>query len=80
MRDQSGQASVEWIGLIALLVLVAGGLLAAVPAVDGRSLGGALAHRLTCAVKGSCGDDGLSRAYGAEDADLVRRHLQGLVF
>ena len=49
MRDQSGQASVEWIGLIALLVLVAGGLLAAVPAVDGRSLGGALAHRLTCA-------------------------------
>ena len=80
MRDPSGQASVEWSGWIALLVLVAGGLLAAVPAVDGRSLGGALAHRLTCAVKGSCGDDGLSRAYGAEDADLVRRHLQGLVF
>lgn len=79
MNDQSGQASVEWIGLIVLLVLAVGGLLTAVPAVDGRSLGGALAHRLTCTVKGGC-DDGLSQIYGAEDADLVRRHLQGLVF
>jgi hypothetical protein len=79
MRDQGGQASVEWIGLIVLLTLAVGGLLTAVPAVDGRSLGAALAHRLTCTVKGNC-DDGLSRAYGVEDADLVRRHLQGLVF
>jgi hypothetical protein len=79
MHDQSGQASVEWIGLVVLLVLAIGGALTAVPAVDGRSLGGALAHRLTCAVKGGCGDD-LSQVYGVEDADLVRRHLQGLVF
>jgi hypothetical protein len=79
MRDQSGQASVEWVGLIVLLALAVGGLLIAMPAVDGRSLGGALAHRLTCAVKGGCDDD-LSRVYGDADADLVRRHLQGLVF
>lgn len=69
----------EWIGLVAVVMLVAGGLLTAIPAVDGRSLGGALAHRLTCTVKGGC-DDELSGAYGAADAELVRRHLQGLVF
>ena len=69
----------EWIALVAVLALAVGGLLAAMPAVDGRSLGGALAHRLTCAVKGGC-DDELRSVYGAADAELVRRHLQGLVF
>ncbi len=69
----------EWIGLVAVMMLVAGGLLAAIPAVDGRSLGGALAHRLTCTVKGGC-ENMLRGAYGAADAELVRRHLQGLVF
>lgn len=79
MRGQRGQASVEWIALVAVLTLAVGGLLTAIPAVDGRSLGGALAHRLTCAVKGACEDE-LRRAYGVADAELVRRHLQGLVF
>lgn len=80
MREQRGQASVEWIGLVVLVMLLTGGLLATLPAVDGRSLGGALAHRLTCSIKGSCADRELRSAYGAADADLVRRHLQGLVF
>jgi len=82
MRDQRGQATVEWVALLVLAALTFGALLAALPAVDGRSLGGALAHRLTCAVKASCheGDDELRRAYGASNAELVRRHLQGLVF
>lgn len=79
MRGQQGQASVEWIALVVVLALAVGGLLAAMPAVDGRSLGGALAHRLTCAAKGGCEDE-LTGVYGAEDAALVRRHLQGLVF
>jgi hypothetical protein len=79
MDRQRGQASVEWIGLVAIVMLMAGGLLGAIPAVDGRSLGGALAHRLTCTVKGGCEDE-LRGAYGAADAELVRRHLQGLVF
>lgn len=69
----------EWIALVVLVVLAISGFLAATPAVDGRSLGGALAHRVTCAVKGGCDDD-LRHVYGAADADLVRRHLQGLVF
>lgn len=70
----------EWIALVALLMLALGGLLAALPTVDGRSFGAALAHRVTCAVKGDCDDDDLRRIYGVADADLVRRHLQGLVF
>jgi hypothetical protein len=80
VRDQQGQAALEWVALVALITLSAIGLLAVLPAVDGRSLGGALAHRLTCSVKGSCADRELLRAYGTADASLVRRHLQGLVF
>jgi hypothetical protein len=80
MGGERGQASVEWMALVLCLALAFGGLLAALPAVDGRSLGGALAHRLTCSVKGGCGDDELLRAYGDADADLVRSQLQGLVF
>jgi hypothetical protein len=81
MGNERGQASIEWVALTMLLVLALGGLLTAVPAVDGRSLGGALAHSLFCAVKGDCARDAsLVRAYGARDAGLVRHHLQGLVF
>jgi hypothetical protein len=82
MGDEHGQASIEWVALTMVLALALGALVAAIPAVDGRSLGGAVAHRFVCAVKNGCedGDDALLRAYGADDAALVRRHLQGLVF
>ena len=82
MGDERGQASIEWVALTMVLALALGAVLAAIPAVDGRSLGGALAHRLACAVKGDCAnrDEGLVSAYGARDAALVREHLQGLVF
>lgn len=82
MGDERGQASIEWVALTMVLALAFGGLLAAIPSVDGRSLGGVIAHRFVCAVKGGCVDgyDGLVRAYGSRDAELVRRHLQGLVF
>lgn len=82
MRNERGQASVEWVALLAVLALGLGALAAMAGAVDGRSFGGALAHRIVCAVKGGChdGDDALVRAYGGDDAELVRRHLQGLVF
>jgi hypothetical protein len=82
MGDERGQASIEWVALTMVLVVALGGLLSAMPIVDGRSLGGTLAHHFACAVKDGCadGDDGLVRAYGARDAELVRSHLQGLVF
>jgi hypothetical protein len=82
VRREQGQATVEWVALVTVAVLVLGALPIAAGGVDGRSFGAALTHRLVCAVKGGCddGDDALRRAYGERDAELVRRHLQGLVF
>ena len=68
---------------LALLVcLLAGGMLAVAPVVDGRSFGGFLAHRIACAARGGCqdGDVALARAYGGADAALVREHAPGLVY
>jgi hypothetical protein len=63
--DQSGQATVEWSGVVLLLALALGGLLATASAVDGRSLGGALTHRITCVITRDChdGDAALGKAY-----------------
>lgn len=82
MLREDGQATVEWVALLAIAAFVLGALALAAGGVDGRSYGAALAHRIVCAAKGGCddGDDALRRAYGERDADLVRRHLQGLVF
>jgi hypothetical protein len=82
MCDERGQASIESVALTTVLVLALGAVLSALPPIDGRSLGGMLAHRFACAVEGGCADgqDGLEDAYGTRDAELVRRHLQGLVF
>jgi hypothetical protein len=82
MVSQRGQATIEWVGLILIACVVLGGLTAAAVTVDGRALGGFLAHRLTCAARGGCddGDAALARAYGARDAALVRRHAPSLVF
>lgn len=82
VRAERGQATVEWIGLVLLAALVLGALAAFVPHVDGRSYGGFLTHRIVCAVKGGCddGDAALARAYGADDAALVRRLAPGLVY
>lgn len=82
MGGERGQAAIEWVATVLVAALALGALATAVPAVDGRSLGGLLAHRLACAAKGGCrdGDAALRRAYGAGDAELVRRHAPGLVF
>ncbi len=58
MRCERGQATIEWVGLVLLASLALGALATAVPAVDGRSLGGLLAHRIVCAARGSPCDDG----------------------
>lgn len=82
MHVERGQASVEWVALVTVAALLLGALLTAAGTVDGRSFGSGLAHRFVCAVKGGCddGDDALRSAYGKRDAELVRRHLPGLVF
>lgn len=82
MRSERGQASVEWVALVLVAALCLGGLVSVAPAVDGRSVGGFLAHRLVCSVKGGCadGDALLAGAYGARDAALVREHAPNLVY
>lgn len=57
MRGEGGQATVEWAGLVLLVMLV----LAALGAVSGRApasdreLGKVVAERFTCAARGACG-------------------------
>jgi hypothetical protein len=82
VTSQSGQATLEWTGLVLLVALAGAALAAALPALDGRSLGGLLAHRLVCAARGGCTDGhaALVRAYGARRAALVRDHAPGLVY
>src|SRR3954470_23642257 len=82
MRSESGQASLEWTGVVCLVALVLGAAVAFVPAVDGRSFGSVIAHSIVCAVKGGCdsGDDALRAAYGSTDAELVRRFAPNIVY
>jgi len=82
MTDEQGQASVEWVGLLLLVSLALGGVVAFAPRVDGRSLGGFLAHRMVCAVRLGCddGDASLARMYGRREAALVRANAPGLAY
>jgi hypothetical protein len=82
MDRQSGQASVEWIGLLLLVSLALAALLTFAPAVDGRPLGAALARALVCAVKGDCHSEGIAlrRAYGDRDARLVRASAPSIAY
>ena len=57
MDSERGQATVEWTWLVVLVSAVFGGLLTLAPAVDGRSVGGAVAHAISCAARGGCGAD-----------------------
>ena len=58
-RADSGQATVEWIGLVLGLALAFGGALGAARGADfsgeADGLGEALAQRMTCAARGECG-------------------------
>src|SRR5688572_27099516 len=62
MREERGQATVEWVGLVLLAALALGGLAALT--ARGReddSLGHALAGRLSCAARGGCAAVGAPR-------------------
>jgi hypothetical protein len=82
MAAERGQATIEWTGLVLLVALALGAVVAVVPAIDGRSLGGALAHAIACAARGDCerGNDALVDAYGGDDAELVRRFAPNIVY
>ena len=82
MASQGGQATIEWTAVVLLVAGVLAAAVAFVPAVDGRSLGGALAHAITCSARGQCdgGDSRLVRAYGLSDAELVRRFAPNVVY
>jgi hypothetical protein len=82
MRCQRGQATVEWTGLVLLVALALGAVVALVPLVDGRSFGSYLAHSILCAARGGCsaGEGSLTRAYGRDDAALLRRFAPNIVY
>jgi hypothetical protein len=83
MGCERGQASVEWTAAVLVVALALAAAIAAVPFVDGRSLGAWLAHRIVCAVTHRCADDdldALAAAYGRRDAALVRRFAPNIVY
>jgi hypothetical protein len=81
-RSERGQSTVEWVGLLALVAVLAVGLLAAGVRVPGTSLAEAIASRILCAttIADSCGEPALIAAYGDEIGRLVRKHAPVLAF
>jgi hypothetical protein len=79
---ERGQASLEWIGVVLLVSLALGALVAVSPRLDGRSIGGFLAHHVVCASTGSChaAERALERAYGEDMAATVRDLAPNLVY
>src|SRR5919201_2684218 len=83
MASERGQATIEWTAVVLLVALAFATVLAfAVPHVDGRSYGGALARTILCAARGGCDDghDALTTAYGDGDAALVRDYAPSIVY
>jgi hypothetical protein len=82
MGSETGQATIEWTGVVCLVALALGAVVAFVPAVDGRSFGGWLADSIVCAVRGDCAarEGELVAAYGAADAALIRRYAPNIVY
>jgi hypothetical protein len=80
MRGEGGQATVEWAGLVLLVVLV----LAALGAVSGRApksdrgLGRVVAERFTCAARGACGGAPGARPVAAPPAPAAAVVARGI--
>lgn len=80
---QRGQATVEWVALIALVALLLASLIAAGVRVPGAAVARAIASRLLCAaaLAERCGDEpALIAAYGDEVGRLARAHMPTLFF
>jgi hypothetical protein len=54
VAPEHGQATIEWTGLVLLAAVAFTALAALRPHVDGRALGGSVAHAITCAARGGC--------------------------
>jgi hypothetical protein len=83
MRDERGQSTVEWVGLLLLAGLLLAGLITVGLRVPGTALAQAVASRILCAASlaDSCGDEPvLIAAYGTEVGKLVREHMPSLLF
>jgi hypothetical protein len=82
-KEEDGQGTVEWVGLLALVSLLVVGLLAVGVRVPGVALGQAIGAKILCAaaVADDCGDEpALIAAYGSEVGELVQRHMPSLAF
>jgi hypothetical protein len=83
MREERGQSTVEWVGLVCLVSFLLAGVVAGGVRVPGTALAQALASRLLCAaaLADQCGDEPvLVAAYGSEVGELARRHMPSLLF
>jgi hypothetical protein len=84
MRDERGQSTVEWVGLLLLVALLLAALVAAGVRVPGTDLARSIASRILCAASlaDSCDGDEptLIAAYGTEIGKLVREHMPSLLF
>lgn len=83
MREEQGQSTVEWVGMLLVVALLMCGLVAAGVRVPGTALAQVLASRILCAaaLADRCGDQPvLIAAYGTEVGELVRRHMPSLLF
>jgi len=54
MRGESGQASVEWIGLVLLVAVAVAAVVRFAPRTDADALGPGLLHAIGCAARGGC--------------------------
>lgn len=82
-RDERGQGTVEWVGLLALVALVFVALTAAVGRVPGADLAQALGSKLLCAatLADHCGEEPiLIAAYGDEIGRLIRTRMPAIAF
>src|SRR5436190_18488929 len=81
-RSESGQATIEWTGLLLVTAILLSGVAEAVTKSGAWNLGGNVLHGLVCAVGGECdeGQDVLTQAYGADVAKLVRRYSPNVAY
>jgi hypothetical protein len=79
---ESGQGTVEWVGLIGLVALLMVAMLAGGARFPFSSLAGTLADKLICAasIGDNCEPSELVAAYGDDLAGLVRRHTPSIAY